>query len=349
MKKVIIAPLNWGLGHATRCIPIIIALQENGFTPILASDGKALELLKQEFPNLESIQLPSYNISYGKNLRWNLLLQVPKIKKAVAKEQQLIEQYTTENTDVVGIISDNRFGVRSTKVASIYVTHQVNVLSGATTFFTSKIHQNIIKKFDECWIPDNLNSEFSGELSLFQNNKTNAKFIGVLSRFQPKKITKNIDVLAIASGVEPNRTSLENKLISELSNYNGNVVLIQGKVDEQQTVSEKNGIKIYNFVLSKKLENLINSAKLVICRSGYSSIMDLAVLQKKAVFIPTKNQTEQEYLARFLASKKLAPFTSEANFNIKILEKVSDYKGLSSEETVINPELFRLFERKRKL
>ena len=345
-KKIIVAPLNWGLGHATRCIPIINALLKNNFTPIIASDGKALQFLQQEFPQIESIQLPSYHISYSKNLKWNLLLKVPEILKSIKKEQQIIEQFVTKNNDIFGIISDNRFGVRSKKIPSVYVTHQLNVLSGFATSFTSKIHQNIIAKFDECWVPDSEKSKFSGKLSQIKNKKITLKYIGILSRFKKENLSKKIDILIIISGVEPSRTSFEKRIKKELKNVGGNVVLIQGKIETTQKISEEKNIKIYNFTLSNELQNLINSAKTVICRSGYSSIMDLAVLQKKAFFIPTKHQTEQEYLATYLAKKMLVPTSEEKNFKINLLKKMVDYKGLSSEETVIKPALFRLFERK---
>ena len=347
-KKIIVAPLNWGLGHASRCVPIINALLRNKFTPIIASDGNALTFLQKEFPGLNYLKLPSYNISYGKNLKFKLLLQAPKILKAVKKEKEIIEQYVSENKDIVGIISDNRFGVRSDKVHAVYITHQLNVLSGISTFITSKIHQKIIKKFDECWIPDNLNSDFSGKLTSTKN-KLNQKFIGVLSRFKKEKLSKNIDALIILSGPEPNRTSLEKKIKLEFSNYKGNVVLVQGKMENQQKKSTKKNSTVYNFMLSGELQNAINSAKIVVCRSGYSSIMDLAVLEKKAFFIPTKNQDEQEYLANFLSEKKIIPFCKEEDFTIDKLSELENYSGLSSEKTCLNADLFSLFKRKRKL
>lgn len=346
MQKIIIAPLNWGLGHATRCIPIIKAMIENNIAPVIASDGNALLFLQKEFPTLEMLELPSYNISYGKNLKLQLILQFPKIWKAVKKEQKIIDSFIAKDKQIIGVISDNRFGVRSSKVPSVYITHQLNVLSGFTTFFTSKIHQNIIKKFDECWIPDNKNSTFSGKLSILQNRKISTKFIGVLSRFKLEETKKTIAILAIISGVEPNRTSLEKKLIKEFSNYQGNVVLVQGKIAQKQVISAKNGITIYNFVLSEELERLINSAKIIVCRSGYSSIMDLAVLNKKVFFIPTKQQTEQEYLATYLSENKIAPFASEEKFTAKMLEEIDSCSGLSSAEAVIDFNLFSLFKRK---
>lgn len=346
MKKIIIAPLNWGLGHATRCVPIIRALLSNDVIPVIASDGIALKFLQKEFPALETLQLPAYDISYGKNLKISLLTQAPKIWKAVQKEQQIIEDFVVKNKDVIGIISDNRFGVRSSKVHSVYITHQINVLSGFATFLTSEIHQQIIEKFDECWVPDTEKSTFSGKLSIIKNRKINTKFIGVLSRFQYQKEEKDIAILAIISGVEPNRTSLETRLKKELQKTTKKVVIVCGKVEEEQKITTDNNLTIYNFAISSELENLINRAKIVVCRSGYSSIMDVAVLQKKVFFIPTKQQTEQEYLANYLSAKNIAPYASEEKFTIENLEELKGFKGLSAEKTSLNSDLFRLFKRK---
>ena len=347
-NKIIVAPLNWGLGHASRCVPIIKALISNNFTPIIASDGVSLLFLQQEFPQLQSLKLPSYQISYGKNLKLKLVLQFPKLFKTIIKEKRLIKDFIINNKDVVGIISDNRFGVFNDAVPSVYSTHQVNVLSGFSTFLTSFMHQNIIKKFDECWIPDNSESEFSGKLSSINKN-INVKYIGVLSRFKKQTLKKEIDVLVLLSGPEPNRTFLENKLKTTFKNDNRKIVFVLGSIEQHQKKWKENNTTFYNYVLSDQLEKLINSSEIVVCRSGYSSIMDLAVLHKKAFFIPTKHQTEQEYLAKYLASKKMVPFSKLDNFKKEKLHQLENYKGLKANENQIDTDLFSLFERKRKL
>ena len=344
-KKIIVAPLNWGLGHSSRCVPVIKSLLENSFTPIIASDGKALEFLKQEFPDLESLELPSYHISYAKNLKWKLLFQLPKIWKAVQKEKNVIQDFVNGNSDIIGVISDNRFGVRSAKITSVYITHQICVLSGITTFLSSIIHQRIMKKFDECWIPDNANSEFSGKLS--SNNKNlNSKFIGVLSRFEKEDLKKEIDILVILSGPEPNRTILEKKLIREVKNDERKIVFVLGKVESETKKWISENITFYNYLLTEKLQYLINSSEVVICRSGYSSIMDLAVLQKKVFLIPTKNQPEQEYLAEYLEQNNIAPYTNVDHFSLKELSKIQNYKGLKSRQILFDKSLFGLFNSK---
>lgn len=344
-KKIIVAPLNWGLGHASRCVPIIELLLAQNFSPILASDGKALLFLQQEFPELESIQLPSYHIKYGKFVKLNLLFQLPRIIKAVKEEKAIIDNYIANNNDVVGFISDNRFGVNSKKATSVYITHQVNVLSGLFTFLTSKIHQKIINKFDECWIPDNKNGFLSGKLSSIKDKKINLKYIGVLSRFKKEKLPETIDYLILLSGPEPNRTQLEKRLIREFQ-HKKNVVFVLGKVGHQQKKWIENGITFYNYLLRDDLQNIINSSKTVVCRSGYSTILDLAVLGKKAFFIPTQYQPEQEYLARYLEEKRIAPFCKEADFTFNKLETITTYKGFQSKESDININLVGLFNRK---
>ena len=248
-RKIIIAPLNWGIGHAARCIPIINLLLINNFTPIIASDGASLLLLQNEYPDLESLELPSYGISYAKNLKTSLLFQIPKIHKAVKNEKKVIDKYIKENKTVVGIISDNRFGVRSTKIPSIYVTHQTQVFSGITTFISSRIHQHIINKFDQCWIPDSKDQNLSGKLSNPKKLKIPYKFIGALSRFTKEQLPIKNDVLIVLSGIESQRKTLEIKLLTEFKNYVGKVVLVQGKIETNQTIKVQNGIKMYNYLM----------------------------------------------------------------------------------------------------
>jgi len=213
--KIIVAPLNWGLGHATRCIPVIKALLEQNFTPIIASDGAALQLLRLEFPLIKSYQLPSYGIQYpknGKSFTSKLLFQLPKIYKAVKEEKKVISKIV-EKENIIGIISDNRLGVRSKKVTSVYITHQVKVLSGLTTFFSGKLHQRIFAKFDYCWIPDYEGEQnLAGKLSHSHDNNLNCHYINPISRFRYEKREKKYDLLVLLSGPEPQRTILEEKL-----------------------------------------------------------------------------------------------------------------------------------------
>ena len=168
-------------------------------------------LLQKEFPLLKSYTLPSYHIKYTKSskyLKLKLLLSVPSIISAVKKEEKMVAEIV-EKEQLSGIISDNRFGVYRADIPSVYITHQLNVLSGTTTFITSKIHQKIIKKFTECWVPDfNDEQNLSGNLGHLNNTKINIKYIGPLSRFKKQELALKYDLTVLLSGPEPQRTLL---------------------------------------------------------------------------------------------------------------------------------------------
>ncbi len=346
-KRILIAPLNWGLGHATRCIPIIRALLDQNFEPIIASDGVALTLLRKEFPTLSSIELPSYNVTYakkGKNFKMKLLKDSPKVLKAVKEEKKAIKSIV-DLQNIAGIISDNRLGARSKKVPSVFITHQLNVLSGTTTWFSTKMHQKIIKKFNACWVPDTEGDiNLSGKLGHRDSFDIPTTYIGPLSRFEKKLVKPVNKILALISGPEPQRGLLVDKLLSELKDYSGKVVMVKGLMEEEQTIQVMGNITVYNFMTSELLEKTINESELVISRSGYTTVMDLAKLNKKAFFIPTPGQFEQEYLAERLNDLSLVPSCTQDEFSIDKIEVVKHFEGLKAfDYNVDYSELFSLF------
>ena len=348
-KTILITPLNWGLGHATRCIPIIKALQDNNYIPIIASDGIALDLLRKEFPYIQTLELPSYHIEYAKNaknFKWKLIKNLPKMIVAILDEKKIVNSWIRKH-DIDGIISDNRLGVFSKKVPSVFITHQLNVMTGNTTKFTSKCHQYFIKKYNECWVPDtNETINLTGELGHLNNHKLNLKYIGPLSRMRQKETAKVYDLMIILSGPEPQRTFLEEKLKQEIVRYKGNVVFIRGVVEKEQSKQQIKNVTYYNFMNTKQLEQTFNESDLVLCRSGYTTVMDLAKLGKKAFFIPTPGQYEQEYLAIKLQDENLVPYATQNDFTIEDLSKVKSFKGLSQFKNNIDwDSLFTVFEK----
>ncbi|WP_299339105.1 glycosyltransferase [uncultured Psychroserpens sp.] len=349
-KRILIAPLNWGLGHATRCIPIIKALIAHQFEPVIASDGDALLLLQKEFPELESLELPSYEITYpkkGKRFKLKMLQSSPKMVKAIKAEKKVIASII-ETHQIDGIISDNRLGAHNKKVPCVFVTHQLQVLSGNTTWLSTKLHQKIIKRFHECWVPDNLGDiNLSGKLGHTHVSEIPIKYIGPLSRFSKKEAPIKYDVMVLLSGPEPQRTIVEKILFNEFKNYSGTVIFIRGTIDQEQIISEENNMIIYNFMTSSELESAINESRLIVSRSGYTTVMDLTKLSKTAFFIPTPGQFEQEYLAKRLTKLGYVPSCSQEAFNLEKLKNISDYKGLEAMDYELNyKKLFRLFEGK---
>ncbi len=355
-KNILVAPLNWGLGHATRCIPIIRELEKNGFHPILASDGIALKMLQKEFPHLLTLELPSYHIEYakkGEDFKWKLIKNSSKIIKAIFSEKKIVKQWVVD-FKLQGIISDNRWGVYSNKIPTVFITHQLNVLSGKTTWISSKLHQHFIKKYTECWVPDfkeDWSQDLDGKLNLTGKlghlKKTDLKlnYIGPLSRFVKKEVSIKYDLMVILSGPEPQRTLLEQKLKTEVRLFKGNVVFIKGVLEEKQKTEQIENCCYYNFMTSTQLEQTFNESAIVLCRSGYTTVMDLVKLNKKAFFIPTPGQFEQEYLAKRYKRDGLVPFAKQDDFRIENLFEVPLYKGLPQSKNEIDWEqLFLLFK-----
>ena len=349
-KKILVAPLNWGLGHATRCIPVIEALENHGYEPILASDGIALALLKKEFPHLTALELPAYHIEYTKKgvfFKLKVFKLLPRMLKAIRDEKRVVRQIIKDH-NIEGIISDNRLGARSKSVPCAFITHQLNVLTGTTTFITTPLHQRFIKKYNECWVPDIEHApNLSGKLGHSYESFLKLKYIGPLSRLYKKPVEKKYDLMVILSGTEPQRTQLELKLRQELLHFSGKVLFVRGVIEQEAEVIEEGNITFYNYMNSGALEQAFNESEIVLCRSGYSTIMDLAQMGKKAFFIPTPGRYEQEYLAKKLKKSGLVPYATQNDFKISDLQKVKSYKGLKNIAGDMKwKDLFCLFERK---
>jgi len=352
-KKILVAPLNWGLGHAARCIPVIEALENHGYEPIIASDGASLALLKKEFPLLTAIELPSYQIEYARKgafFKLKLLLQLPKMFLTVRRENKIICSLVKEH-GLSGIISDNRLGAFCNSVPSVFLTHQLNILTGNTTRLTSKIHTYFIKKFRECWVPDVEGSHnLSGKLGHTEDESLNLKYIGPLSRLHKQSAEKKYDLMVLLSGPEPLRTQLEEKLLPELKKYNGKTIVVNGIIEDEQKIIKNGNTIFYNYMTTPQLEQAFAESELVLCRPGYTTIMDLAKLCKKAFFIVPPQQYEQEYLAKKLKRSNTVPFATLENFKLKNLAKADMYKGLKNTECTIKwKDLFCLFEGKGEL
>jgi len=312
--KILVAPLDWGLGHATRCIPIIREMLQRGFQVEIAGNGNSLKLLQQELPELITYEIPGYKISYPSNSFFfvlQILAQVPRILNTVKKEHQwLIEKQKEKNWDL--IISDNRYGCWHPDVRSVFITHQLQVLSGFGSLVDRillQLHYRMIRRFTYCWVPDAEQEHgLAGILSHPPSLPKNIQYIGPLSRLDPTTKKENQKIVVALSGPEPQRTLLEQKLISIFSRQEWKmevIVFLRGLPHTTPIPAKVDNIRFIQHLNSEAFAETISSAKLVVCRSGYSSVMDLVRLHKQAVLIPTPGQTEQEYLAGWLREKKL--------------------------------------------
>ena len=345
-KKILIAPLDWGLGHATRCIPIARALEKEGYEVLFCASSRSLDLLIKEFPNNKFIKLDGYNISYPKNgwMIFSMIFQSLRILLAIRQEFKSLKQII-KDFKIDGIISDNRYGMFSKKIPSIFITHQINIQSPFLSNLIKKINFWFINKYDQCWIPDSEDNIFSGKLSQLKSANKKLKFIGPLSRFIKMDQTKKIEILAIVSGPEPQRSMFEKVLKKQLLESGKKCMLVLGKTESDKKQTIKN-LTILNHLPSQELNQEICNSDIIISRSGYSTIMDLAALNKKAIFIPTPGQTEQLYLAQHFEEQKIAYSQHQINFNLKKAIKESEnYYGFKRDIKKFDLEkLFTIFE-----
>jgi hypothetical protein len=170
-----------------------------------------------------------------------------------------------------------------------------------------RIHRNIIRKFNECWIPDMEGTEnLSGDLSHKYPPPTPTYFVGPLSRFEPETTSQkneNYRIAALISGPEPQRTLLEQKLSGQLIDLREPSVMFRGIPGEKNNPVYSGPITIYDHADDETIRNVLQSAGLIIARSGYSTIMDLYAIGRNAILVPTPGQTEQEYLAGYLSGQ----------------------------------------------
>jgi len=321
-KKLLVAPLDWGLGHATRCVPVIRDLLNNHCEVWLAGEGAQEKLLREEFPLLPFLPLKGYRIKYAKTgFTGKILLQVPSILRSIKVENKWLKEQVTKY-GFEGVVSDNRYGLYHENIFSVFISHQLFIKNSLGKWSEKVLQQwnyKFINRFNECWVPDkegenNLAGKLSHPAKL---PSIPTKFIGPLSRFEKKNIDEIKDhLLIILSGPEPQRTILENKIIDQVVNYPATATIVRGLPGEKNIIPSTNTIHFYNHLSSEELNMEAMKAEFIISRSGYSTIMDIVALQKKSILIPTPGQTEQEYLADHLMKKQFAFCVDQKGFSL---------------------------------
>ena len=301
-KRILIAPLNWGLGHASRCIPIINKLKEHNEV-ILAADGNAYDFLKIEQPDLELIRFQDVHIQYGNTPFWLLgfLFKIPSLIRWYRKEQSLTQEIVKKYRPDV-MISDNRYGVFSPDTESIVLTHQIHLRASVLSPVVNCFIRKLLARFDQCWVPDYAGKQnLSGELSHGQIHKDiDLCYIGPLSRMEYRESDKiEYSWLAVVSGPEPQRTRFEEQVIGFFEKQREPCCLVRGVTKQATKLTCSEHINVIDFADSKKLNHLIVNSDNILCRSGYSSLMDMWRLKKSAYIIPTPGQPEQKYLWQY--------------------------------------------------
>ena len=316
-KKILVCPLDWGLGHATRCIPIIQELLARGCEVRIASSGSALVLLKEEFSSLISYQLTGYSPVYpiSTSLIISMVLQMPKFVKAIKAEHKEINAIIRQE-GIALVVSDNRFGCWSAIVPCVMITHQIRIrVPKWLSWIVNAENRRRIKKFSMCWIPDwEGKNSLSGELTA--RPPFPVAYLGPLSRFHKMDgVKKKYEVLAIISGPEPQRTIFETIVRRELMKTGRPALMVRGLPDLSDRKIE-GPLEEVTHLHSVELNQAILESEIILSRPGYSTVMDLAKLGKRAIFVPTPGQTEQEYLGKELMKKKIAYNVTQARFDL---------------------------------
>lgn len=329
---LIASMLDWGLGHTTRSIPLIQEFDNQGFNIHIAATEKQIHFLRKELPKATYHFIRGYDIHYSKRKIWfpfTIFMQLPKILRTIYQEHYWLKQFIKKHPAAV-ILSDNRPGFYHKSVPSVYITHQLSVLTGnnLSSKIATYLHRKCIRNFSVCWVPDTQDHVLAGILSTFDNASFPIKYIGPMTRLKLLTETKKYDVAVILSGPEPQRSILEKQLIRELSGTALKTIVVRG-IQNEQPMSNQENIQFINYLNTDELNGLIAQSELIISRSGYTTIMDLCKLRAKALLIPTPGQTEQEYLSAFLSEKGY--FFKANQSNAELLPSIQ--KALISDST----------------
>ncbi|NSW93559.1 MAG: hypothetical protein HPY62_02490 [Bacteroidales bacterium] len=313
--NILVCPLEWGLGHASRIIPVARKLREMNHNVIIAGGESLRSFFNAELPDFPFMVFPGFRPAYSKLLPQYLIiaLQIPVLIFHIVKEKILLKKIVKE-LKINLVISDNRFGLWHKDIQTVYITHMPLIPFPKFLKFLEKtgsyLHQLIIRKYTWCLIPDlpgDLN--ISGRLTHLRKLPSNVIFAGLLSRFAgevlslPERTGKEYDLIML-SGPEPQRSILRRKLELLSEDKETETIILTGNPDKNnQSAKEGSKITLYSHLPSNELRALILEAKNITARSGYSTIMDLIALNRTALLIPTPGQTEQEYLAEYLAQK----------------------------------------------
>ncbi|MDQ3016679.1 MAG: glycosyltransferase, partial [Bacteroidota bacterium] len=318
--KIFFPVLNWGLGHASRSLPLIRKYLDLGHDVLPASDGEALTMLRQELPNLKVLQLPGYGIHYSsKYMPFNMLRYGPGMLKAMKAEHDLTKAIV-KREQIDCIISDNRYGCYLEDVPSALITHQLQVFTGQKLLdvYIRRQIRGWCKNFDEIWIPDQAPpNSITGELTDQATNPIPKHYLGIISELSSSPSTGPYDAVAVISGPEPQRTHFEQLVIKQLILLEGRYAVVCGKPGTDEIKREENNLTIIPYLSRAELSELLNQTEVVIARSGYTTLMDLARTGHKAILCPTPGQYEQIYLADRLASLGQCVYKRQENLNLQ--------------------------------
>jgi UDP:flavonoid glycosyltransferase YjiC (YdhE family) len=330
--KIFFPVLNWGLGHASRSLPLIKNYLDLGHEVICASDGEALTMLRKELPDQLVVQLPGYDILYGSRfMPLNMLKHGPKMLKTIRTEHELTKAIVSRH-NIDCIITDNRYGCYHSDIPSALITHQLQVFTGQKLLdaYIRRQIRSWFKNFNEIWIPDQAPpGNITGDLSGIDTSPIPKFYLGVISELSCLPTVGRYKAVAVISGPEPQRTLFENMVVKQLSTMKGEYVVVRGKPDAHEQIVKEGNLTIYSYLKRAELSAILAETEIVISRSGYTTLMDLAHTGHKAILCPTPGQYEQIFLADRLANLGQCVYSRQENLDlIQALEDVKQVKPI---------------------
>lgn len=323
--RILITPLDWGLGHSTRCIPIIQRLRELDARPVIGADKGPLALLRDAFPDLPHVHVPGVEVRYAKGASqtWAMAVQFPAMLRSVREEHHLFLNLRRQ-LQLDAVISDQRFGIRAEGLPSVIITHQLFPFTPFAQGVLRRINLRSVARFDRCWIPDDEQAPgLAGELSHGRDVPRNARYLGPISRMDPAKAIAPKEpyrIVCVISGPEPQRTLLEEELMKQLPLINGQHLLVRGKPEPALDETVGN-VRRLSHLGGDALTGALLQAQLIVSRTGYTTLMDLARIGRSALVVPTPGQEEQEYLGELHA--RTGRFIVQAQDRLNIVEMLS--------------------------
>jgi UDP-N-acetylglucosamine transferase subunit ALG13 len=328
-KKILIAPLDWGLGHTTRCMVLVRYLLAKGHFPVMAGTAAQLAFVQQTLPDIETVSINGYNVTAKDNLL-HYVRQIPKILRAIKEEKLWLDRWLAAHK-VDGIISDNRYGLFSESIPSVFVSNQLRILLGCGSVADDVIQHlqyRYINRFSSTWIADAAGSDnLAGILTHPAIMPHQYAYLGLISQFESVDNSQTIlaedALLILLSGPEPQRSSLSNTLWKSLMGYEGKVIFIEGTDKLNRNAPSEFGCSSSNIQHYGKLTNvamvpLLQQAKLIIAASGLSTVCDIIAWNKKAVLIPTPGQPEQQYIAKHLNGNGQFFAVQQKDFSLEV-------------------------------
>lgn len=335
--KVFYAVLNMGLGHATRSLPVIREFVNRNWKVLIGSNGRALEFLKTELPDISFIITPDYEIKYARGgwLLPKLALQFPHLLNKINEEHAFCNKVVMDFLPDM-IVSDHCYGIYHESIPSFFISHQIyfampdglGAFGSLAARFNFKFHKNYQKVIIPD-LPDDSQGLLSGSLSRLPKKDNKYVFGGILSSITREEPKETIDLLVSISGPEPQRTLFEQKILQQIEAVPGRKIVALGKSESIEMLKNTPGLKVYSHLPRREMGRLFNQAKLIVSRPGYSTLMELVELGRPALLVPTPGQTEQAALAKHTLGKNWFYSVDQNNLDLtQDIENAKNYAGL---------------------